>query len=116
MRVGGHHENLVAGKRNPTVRPGNGVADEPRGRGALVMPDLASAAGIERIALVGVGHIHYPAGDDGGRLHRPDVVHGKDPLRLYFLNIGVGDLLEVAVAAPGRLTVVSGPIGLRGYL
>src|ERR1700722_14194172 len=112
MSVVGRHEYLISGNRSAAVRAGNCISDEPRGAGTLIMPDLTSATGVERVALVGVGNIHHAGDDDWSGLHIADVVEGKDPLSLYFLNIGACDLREIAITAAGRLPVVARPIDL----
>ena len=115
MRVIGDHEHAVAGDADAAVHAAGGVADQPLGPRALVVPDLAAAAGVERVAFVGARHVHHAVGDDRRHLQTRRVRQAEDPLRRQPAGVALGDLRERTVAAAGRLAVVARPVGLRRH-
>ena len=58
VRVVGDHEHAVAGDGDAAVDAAGGVAGQALRARAPVVPDPPSGAGVERIALVGGGHVH----------------------------------------------------------
>ena len=114
VRVVGDHEHAVAGDGDAAVDAAGRVADQALGARTLVVPDLAAAAGIERVALVGAGDIHHAVHDHRRHLQARGVAEAEDPLGHECAHIARRDLRQRAVAAAAGLAVVTGPVGLRG--
>src|SRR5690348_12890320 len=56
--VVGEHEDAVACPGDPAVEAEGGVASDASGASALIVPNLAAGAGIERPAFVGARDVH----------------------------------------------------------
>ena len=80
VRVIGDHEHAIAGDGDAAVGAAGGVADQALGSRPLVVPDLAAAAGVERVALVGAGDVHHALDDDRRHLQARRVGQAEDPL------------------------------------
>src|SRR5207237_4295082 len=108
----GNHEHALARNGHAPVDAPGGVADEVFGSWTLVVPDLAARPRIERVALVGAGHIHHAVDDDWRHLQARGVGQAEDPPGNHPRHVARRDLHEGAVPAAGGLAVVTGPIGL----
>src|SRR5271169_4135273 len=104
------HENAVSQDRHAAIDPAGGVAGQLLGAWAAVMPDLASAAGVERVSFVHAGDVHYSVGNHRGDLEgarrASDV---EDPLRRELLDVARVDLGERAEAVAAFIAVIGGP-------
>ena len=110
----GDHEQAVAGSGCAAIDAAGGVADQILGSGTLVVPDLASGAGVQRVALIGAGHVHDSVDDDGGYLQAGGAEQREDPLGRKAGDVGLVDLIQRAVTVAADLAVVGGPVGLAG--
>src|SRR5262245_2846228 len=108
----GDHEETVAGDSDATVHAACRVSDEPLGSRTLIPPDLATAAGVECVALVRTRDIHDTFDDDRRDLE-PRGVEAVDPLWRQPADVGPIDLLKLTITAPVHAAVVAGPIRLR---
>ena len=80
VRVIGDHEHAVAGDADTAIDAARRVSDQALRSRTLIAPDLAAAAGIERVALVGARHVHHAFDDDRRHLEARGV-EAVDPLR-----------------------------------
>ena len=111
MRIVGRHEHAIAGEGGAPV----GVAgDGTRCARALEVPDLPSAAGVEREALVGSGHVHDAVHDQRRALEPARLGDGEHPTGREPRDVGLVDLRERRVAVAAGVPVVGGPRGFRG--
>jgi hypothetical protein len=104
-RVVGLEEQAVAGNRDAAIRPGR----RARRARALEVPDLASAAGVERVDFVDGRHVHDPVDDDGRDLQGAGVGQREQPARHEARDVGLFDLRERRIAVAARIAVVRGP-------
>src|SRR4051794_40582385 len=80
------------------------------------MPDLASAARVERIALVRSRHVHDSADYHRSRLQSCCVGHGEYPTRRKLPDRFLVDLRQSRVPVAAGFSVVRRPVGPRRYL
>src|SRR5690349_11236641 len=105
MRIVGGHEDLIAEYGETLVCPQRGIANEPRGGGARIMPDLAASDRIDCEDLIGAGEVHDPFGDEWCGFDS-EMRDGKDPLHPELLDVPGVDLVEFAVAVAADVPVV----------
>ena len=67
------------------------------GRLPAPFPDLAAGAGIQRVYLIGLAHVHHAVHDDGNAFQPPRSRHGKDPGGRELTYVFLGDLIEWTV-------------------
>ena len=111
VRVVGFHEDAIARDPHAAVH----VVDHGGGLRPLVVPDLAAAPGVERVALVGIGDIHDPADDDRRDLRAAHAGNREDPFRAEPHDGALVDLRRRRVTVPARIAVVGRPVRLRGH-
>jgi hypothetical protein len=113
VRIVGFHEHAIAGHGDAAVRVSLLGA---LGARALELPDPASAAGVERDALVRSGHVHDAVDDRRRALQSTRVGHVEHPSRRETRDVALVDLRERGEAVAARLAVVARPSGLRRHL
>ena len=111
--VVGEHEHAIAGDCYTAIESTRGVSGDTARPVALVMPDDAAGACIERPAFVRLRRVHHAIDYqrrvfDGGRAGHRENPAGRQPG-----DVGLIDLREFAVAVAAGIAVVRRPIGLR---
>jgi hypothetical protein len=80
------------------------------------MPDLAAAAGVERVDFVDRGDVHDAVGDDRRELQTAGVGQREHPARREARDVALVDLRERRVTVPAGIAVVPGPRDVGGDL
>ena len=79
------------------------------------MPDLAAAAGIERVHLVRARDVHDAVDHDRRRFDVPDVRNREHPAGRQPRDVALVDLRQRGVAVAAGIAVIRGPVALRGH-
>ena len=109
MRVIGLHEDAVAGDHGSPVHAGGDHADR---FAPLVMPDLPSRAGVERIAIIAAGDVHDAVGYHGGHFETCRAGKIEDPFWSETGDILRRDLRKRCESIAAAIAVVFGPARL----
>ena len=115
MRVVGDHEHLVARDRHATVVAASRVAHQIACARALVVPDHAAVACIQRVAFVGVGDEHQTFGNKRRALERGTRGEREAPTRSHLADVELADLRHRGEAVAGDGAVVGGPVDFGGH-
>ena len=116
MGVVGRHEQAIAGHGHAAIDAARRHADQAARARPAVVPDLAAAAGVERVEVVGGGDVHHAVHDHRRHLQLRGVRQAENPVRRQPRRVRRGDLRERAVAVAVRVAVIGGPVGLRRHL
>ena len=110
------HEHALARNRHPAVDAAGRDSRQAAGPRPAIVPDLASAAGIQRVDVVGRRHVHHAVDDHRRDLQLRGVGQREGPLGPELRHVGRRDLREGAIAVAVAVSVVGRPIDLRGDL
>ena len=111
--VVGEHEHAIAGDGDAAIESARGVSGDAARSVALIVPDDAAGAGVERPAFVRLRHVHHAVDDQGRVFDGGRAGHREHPAGRQARDVGLIDLRELAVAVAAGIAVVGRPIGLR---
>lgn len=110
-----HHEHPIARHADAPVCAASGVADETLCARPLILPDLPAGARVQRITHIRAGHVHDAVHHDRRHLQWRSVRQTEHPFRHHPADVRLVDLRQRAIAAAACLSVVTGPVILRGH-
>lgn len=114
MRIISLHKDSSVPNSDAAIVMLRSIVDKPFRDGARVMPQDSTCLRIQSVSIVGDGHQHHPVYNDRRNFQMARVRSVERPLRPELRNIGFVDLAKSAVAAPGVVSVIRGPIVVDG--